>query len=66
MTNFQVTFTFKESILMLDSITSRLRKVDEIITSLGKHSDQIVELYSDEKNALVNLRARLKNEINNH
>ena len=58
--------TFKEGILLLDSITSRLRKIDEILTSLGKYSDRIVELYSDEKNALVDLQARIKNEINNH
>jgi hypothetical protein len=55
--------TFKESILLLDSITSRLRKIDDIITSVGKDSYKIVELYSADRDALVDLQERLKNEI---
>ena len=58
--------TFKESLLIVDSITSKLSKIEEILTSLGKDSDQIIELYSADKKALVDLQERLIKQINKH
>ena len=58
--------TFKESLLIVDSITSKLSKIEEILTSLGKDSDQIIELYSADKKALIDLQDRLIKQINKH
>jgi hypothetical protein len=65
MENYNVELTSQEVSLLLDAITTRLQRVDELLLTFNQlsHLDNYLnELYNKEKQQLLNIHKKIFNE----